>query len=216
MKKIKNCNPGPCKHCNPEPEPEEGPDVLALLNGPAEPRATGIYGEINDENCAPVLANLVSLLASGKHEDEETGDVEYEPIEFYLSTPGGSLYDMFAIYDMITHIKEQGCEVKTVGIGQVMSAGILLLASGTKGSRKVGRHCRLMLHDVRGEAHGLTRVLQESVDEIQRSKEDLVSALKVSTKMKEKEIRKMLAKGTDYFFGAEEAVKLGIADEIIG
>jgi len=231
-KKIRTRNACPCKDpvkpsepdkdetrecgCN---QPATAPTMPFInINSPGEdaPRICGIYGEINDEMCSGVLSSLVTLADSGQYEDEDGEEAGCDPIEFYITTPGGSLYDMFAIYDMMSSIKEKGCDISTIGIGQVMSAGVLLLAAGTKGKRKVGRYCRLMMHDVKGEAHGLTRVLQESVDEIQVSKEDLVKAMLTCTKMKEKQLRKIFEQGTDYFFGAEEAIKLGIADEIIG
>mgnify|MGYP001551496522 FL=1 len=93
------------------------------------------------------------------HEEEREPDIELEvhtvnqPIEFVLCTSGGSALDMFAIYDVMRMVRED-CDVCTYGIGKIMSAGVLLLAAGTKGKRKIGKHCRVMIHPVQAGTSG--------------------------------------------------------------
>lgn len=50
-----------------------------------------------------------------------------DPITFYLDTPGGSEFKMFAIYDAMLSCRSP---IITVAIGAVQSAGGLLLAAG--------------------------------------------------------------------------------------
>ena len=69
-------------------------------------------------------------------------------ISLIISTHGGVASDMFSILDIMDMIKERTCDIETFGIGKVMSAGVPILAAGTKGRRKVGRNCRIMLHNV--------------------------------------------------------------------
>jgi ATP-dependent protease ClpP protease subunit len=57
--------------------------------------------------------------------------VTYEPMSFIVSTWGGSAVDMFSIYDIMRMVRND-CDINTLGIGKVMSAGVLLLAAGTK------------------------------------------------------------------------------------
>ena len=49
---------------------------------------------------------------------------------------------MYIVYTTVKLIKllphEETCEVHTFAFGKVMSAGVLLLAAGTKGKRKIG------------------------------------------------------------------------------
>ena len=103
--------------------------LLPQLDRP-EMRSMALFGEIDEERSSEVC---VSLLVLGQRNKD---DEEMEPIEFYLSTYGGNADDMFAIYDVMNVIKKK-CEVHTYGIGKVMSAGVLLLANGTAGKRKV-------------------------------------------------------------------------------
>lgn len=66
-------------------------------------------------------------------------------IELWVNTPGGDVDDMFAIYDVI-----RTCDnvVATIGHGAVCSAGALILAGGTKGSRFATPNCIFMAHEM--------------------------------------------------------------------
>ena len=49
-----------------------------------------------------------------------------------------------------------------------MSAGVLLLAAGTKGKRRVGKHCRIMLHSVIGGSTGPMHQLENEFAEVKK------------------------------------------------
>ena len=116
-------------------------------------RAMGLYGDINEEKAQEVINALMVLWDSAKSRDPEGKEIK-RPFDFFISTNGGSADDMFAIYDLMTVIKNQGIDIGTIGLGKVMSAGVLLLAAGTKGKRRVARNCRIMIHSVLGANHG--------------------------------------------------------------
>lgn len=65
------------------------------------------------------------------------------PIQLWINTPGGSVYDALAIHDVI---RSMDSPVITVGHGQICSAGTLLLACGT-GTRYVTEHALFMHHE---------------------------------------------------------------------
>ena len=52
-----------------------------------------------------------------------------------------------------------------------MSAGVLLLAAGTKGKRKIGKHCRIMMHSVIGGHVGPMHQLDNEMKEIKAIQE---------------------------------------------
>jgi ATP-dependent protease ClpP protease subunit len=103
-----------------------------LLGGPQnEIRTIGLMGDVDEEKGGDLMMAILLLTElSGK-------DAPYDPITMYISTYGGSADEMFGIYDIMTKAKKQ-CEIHTIGVGKVMSAGTLVLASGTKGKRKIG------------------------------------------------------------------------------
>jgi ATP-dependent Clp endopeptidase proteolytic subunit ClpP len=188
---------------------------------PAKLRMIGLYGEVTEENAAETTYSLMALKEIGKKEelsDPENSESEkivtYEPMSFIVSTWGGSAVDMFSIYDIMRMVRND-CDINTLGIGKVMSAGVLLLAAGTKGQRKIGKNCRVMLHGVTSGQHGNISDLENEMAEAKWTQERLVSCLTEETKMTKRYIKKLLAKRMNVYLTAEEAVELGIADEIV-
>lgn len=66
-----------------------------------------------------------------------------KPIELWLHTPGGEVEDMWALYDAMQSARSDIC---TVAIGNVSSAGVLILAAGTPGCRYAMPNASLMHH----------------------------------------------------------------------
>lgn len=67
------------------------------------------------------------------------------PIYIMICSQGGSVTDMFAMYDAIRSCEN---EIITIGIGEVCSAAGLLLLAGDK--RLASRNCLFMAHQVSG------------------------------------------------------------------
>jgi ATP-dependent Clp protease protease subunit len=163
---------------------------------------------------------LLSLQNSAVHyepvdiEDEESDIKEViMPIEMVISTPGGNADDMFAIYDTMRSIREE-VPIRTRGIGKVMSAGVVLLAAGTKGERSIGKNCRVMLHSVIGGHVGPMHQLDNEMQEIRNIQDQYISVLAEETKMTKRYLQSLLKKKVNIYLSATEAVELGIADKI--
>ena len=184
-------------------------------------RAFGIVGDINEEKAAEAIYSLMHFHRSRMSEelsDPEDPNSEVvqavQPMEFVLSTHGGSAEEMFAIYDVMRNVKKD-CDIITRGLGKVMSAGVLLLAAGTKGQREIGRYCRIMIHSAVGGYAGSLHNLENEMEEVRYIQEQYVKALVDETKMTSKQLKKMLEKKVNIYLSADEAVKYGIADLII-
>ncbi len=186
--------------------------VIPPSEEPFVMRKVGLYGHIDEEKCAEAVYHLLTFYEKSR----STTDSEDapEPVELVLSTWGGSAADMFAVYDTMRLVGNQ-MEIETLGLGKVMSAGVLLLAAGTKGKRRVGRHCRIMLHSVVSGHSGELFNLENELEEAQHTQTSYIKALAQETDMTEKYIKKLLGKKINVYLTAEEAVELGIADEVI-
>jgi len=136
------------------------------------------------------------------------------PVEFYVNSAGGVASDMFAIYDYMRQTREE-MEIHTHGLGKVMSAAVLLLAAGTKGKRKIGKYCRVMIHSVIGGSSGALHDLKNEMKEIQTIQDMYIDALACETKLTKKKLKDMFSKNVNVYLSAEEAVKYGIADIIV-
>ncbi len=137
-----------------------------------------------------------------------------QPIDFVMCTGGGNAADMFAIYDVMRMVRED-CDINTFGLGKVMSAGVLLLAAGTKGKRKIGRHCRVMIHSVQAGTVGSSHEVKNELREIGQTEEQYIKSLASETKMTEKMIRDFMDEKVNIYLSSEEAVEYGIADIIV-
>jgi len=210
-----------------EKEEEEGSNIIFLGNPPGdspnEPkiRKTMLYGDINEEAAKDIIATMILLAESAEIQepkDPEDPDSEMEtvvrPFEIILSTSGGNADDMMSVYDMMRMIRED-VDIETTGIGKVMSAGVLILAAGTKGKRRIGKHCRVMIHAVSGGTIGNMHELTNEFKEIKKIQESYIACLAEETKMTAQQIKKYLKQKINVYLSAEEAVELGIADTII-
>lgn len=202
-------------------------------------RKIGLYGPLDDEKGElvvysflhlhetrmksvprPLTADQKKKLKKAIESNDENAaiDVKFDevsqPIQFIISTPGGTAKDMFSIYDVMRTVRKD-CEIETLGLGQVMSAGTLLLASGTKGKRKIGRHCRVMVHQVSAGTAGPHHEMMNEIAEIQYTQEQYIKCLAAETKMSVAFIKKLFEKKVNVYLSAEEAVKYGLADIII-
>ena len=184
-------------------------------------RTIGLYGTIKEEVCSEIVYSLIVLDKLGKNiELKDPSDpkskeiITYEPIELIISSYGGSAADMFSVYDIMRDVRDR-CEIHTQGLGKVMSAAVLLLSAGTKGKRKIGKHCRVMIHGVISGQHGNISDLENEMEEAKWTQQQYVRALARETSMSQKYIKTLIDKKMNVYLTAQEAVDLGIADIIV-
>ena len=188
--------------------------IMDVLSGAQKPvHMTGLYGDVNETKAQEAVYSLLLFQKDIMQTPPEEGD-EIDPIEFYVSTFGGQASEMFAVYDVMRMVREN-VPVMTVGLGKVMSAGVLLLASGTKDLRKIGKHCRVMIHGVNSGHSGNIADMENEFNETKFTQKQYVSALAAETDMTPAYIRKLMSKKTNVYLDAQQAVDLGIADIIV-
>jgi len=188
-------------------------DPAALSAAAPEPdlRIIGMFCDVHEEKVAEVIHAMLYLNEMNRL--QEKPELK-RPIEFYLSTYGGSADDMFALYDIMRGIRQE-TEIHTLGLGKVMSAGVLLLAGGTKGKRRIAKNCRVMIHSVAAGNAGALHDLTNELEAIQDLQDMYTRCLVAETDMTEQDIKDMLNRNVNVYLSAVEAVKLGIADIIV-
>jgi ATP-dependent Clp protease, protease subunit len=208
------------------PQDEKQVVIINNIQPPSNPepelRTINLYGDITEQKGADVVAALLYLEnTSHQHVLEDPNDLESDPvilarsIAMMVSTHGGVASDMFSILDIMDMVKSRTCDIETFGIGKVMSAGVPILAAGTKGKRKVGRNCRIMLHNVMAGAGGTIFSMENELEEIKWIQDRYIETLASYTKLTPSKIKKLLKTQKDVYISAEEAIKMGIADQII-
>ena len=135
-----------------------------------------------------------------------------EPIDIYISSPGGEVNSGLAIYDAM-----QGCanELNVYCVGQAASMAAILLAAGQKGRRFILPHSKVMIHEillghgVTGSASSISRIS----DSIMETRDVVNGILADHTGNTLEEINRATA--FDNVMNAEEAVAFGICDKIV-
>lgn len=204
-----------------EPESDDSKGKKIILIDPSElgepdevePQLNvlGLFCDVTEEKTAEVIHGMLYLDLANKNTKDKN---KKKPIEFYISTYGGSADDMFGLYDIMRQVKDTS-EIHTFGVGKVMSAGVLLLAAGTNGKRKIGKNCRVMIHSVIGGNHGSLHNMVNEMEAIEQLQDMYCDALIAETNMTKKQLKKMLERKVNVYLTADEAVELGIADIII-
>lgn len=198
-----------------EEESEEGGKTMTLADLIAgkqedipESRSIMFVGEVTEEKAAEFISALL-VLAQTKDEEEERA----EDIRIFVNTYGGSAHEMFAIYDVINWCKNF-CDVETIGIGKVMSAGTLILAAGTRGKRFLSQHCKVMIHAVNGGHIGELHNLQNEMEQMAELQDSYIQALSEETKMTKRQIQSLINKKINIYLDVDEAIEKGLADEV--
>ena len=104
--------------------------------------------------------------------------------------------------------------VNTFCIGRAASMGAVLLSGGTKGHRFVLPHAEVMIHQPSGGMEGQSSDMLIAADHIRDTREVLNMILSENTGKGIEGIRKCTDR--DYWMKADEAVKFGIVDAVLG
>jgi ATP-dependent Clp protease, protease subunit len=156
--------------------------------------------DVNEHTANLVVAQMLFLENQDPNKD----------IIFYINSPGGSVYDAFAIYDTMQFVKP---DIQTVGIGVQASAAAFLLSSGTKGKRLILPHATVMIHQPSSGARGKISDIEIDLREGLRLKKLLNQILARNTGQPLGKVEKDADR--DYWMSAEEAKKYGLIDKVI-
>lgn len=156
--------------------------------------------EVNEHTANLVVAQLLHLAYEDSKKD----------IKLYINSPGGVVYDGFAIYDTIQYIAP---DVQTIGIGLQASMGAFLLSSGTKGKRFALPNSRIMIHQPSSGTQGKITDQEITLREGLFLKGRLNEILAKNTGQKLSKIEQDMER--DFWMGAEEAKKYGLIDAVI-
>jgi len=222
MKKRKNLNEQ--QEGTEEEEEVSGEVHFSLPTQLAEKdlRTVAVFGAIDEERCADVTSGIYYLWQNAPELYTEEELAEHEgltqpdrDIRMIISTYGGEVLEMFGIIDIMNMAKSSDIDIETIGLGKVMSAGVAILAAGTKGRRKVSRNCRLMLHQASAGTMGSVFNMENELEEVKVLQEMYVRCVAENSNLSVRKIKKMFSSNSNHYISAEQAVEYGIADEVI-
>ena len=156
--------------------------------------------EVNEHTANLVIAQMLHLA----HEDPN------KDINFYINSPGGSVYDLLAIYDTMQFVKP---DVSTIAVGLAASAAAVLLSAGAEGKRFALPHAKIMIHQPRGGARGTVSDMEIDLEESLKLKKLLEEIIVKHTGQDAKTVREDMDR--DNYMTSAESKKYGIIDQVI-
>lgn len=156
--------------------------------------------EINTDSAMSIISQLLFL-------ESENPEL---PITIYINSPGGSVTDGFAIYDVMNKIK---CPIYTVCTGMAASMGAFLLSAGSKGHRYALPNSTIMIHQPLGGAQGQATEIEIVARRILKLREKLYTIISQNTGKSFDTIAQACER--DNYLEPEEALEMGLVDKII-
>lgn len=142
------------------------------------------------------------------YEEQFEIKIEPKPINLYITSNGGLVYQVFGVIDTIRGMK---VPVHTICKGFVASAGTLLSLAGKK--RYITESSYMLIHELRAGHWGKFTYLSESLDNSKQLMEHIKNWYLSRTKMNAEELEEQLKK--DVSWNAQMCLEKGLVDEII-
>ncbi|WP_269525042.1 ClpP family protease [Coraliomargarita parva] len=167
-----------------------------------EQRKVFLWGEVSDKSARDVTEKFLYLEATDPGKD----------ITFYINTPGGSITAGMAIYDTMKLISSP---ITVVVTGMAASMGSILLCGADKGKRLLYPHSRVLIHQplISGQMVAVAVDIHIQAKEMERLRDELNAILAESSGQPLEQIQKDTDR--DFYMTAPEAIKYGLADEIV-
>ena len=147
--------------------------------------------------------------------------IEYENMDstkpklltLYVNTPGGDLYQTFALIDIMRSSKHP---IRTIGLGNIMSGGFLIFVCGTKGERYIAANAGIMCHQLSDDITDKYHDIKSAVKEVENCNAKMIKILRDATGLSALKISAKLLPASDVYLTAKELIQLNAADFILG
>jgi len=177
-------------------EEKNDPGIGALF---LKSRSVLVTGSINDKLANKVVTQLLAL-------SQDSDD----PINLYISSPGGHVESGDMVHDMIKFIKP---EVRCIGSGWVASAGALIFIGAKKENRFCLPNTRFLLHQPSGGIGGQVSDMQIQASQIKQMRERFDRLFAEATGQTAKKIAEDTQR--DFWLNTDEALKYGLLGKVI-
>jgi ATP-dependent Clp protease protease subunit len=183
---------------------EKTPKDEKPAGGPVEQlffksRTVLVTGEINDKLAARVVTQLLALA-------EENDD----PINMFISSPGGHVESGDMVHDMIKFIRPR---VRTIGSGWVASAGALIFVGANREDRFCLPNTRFLLHEPSGGVGGPVSDIQIQAEQLRIMRERFNKLFAEATGQAPERIAKDTER--DFWLTPQAAIEYGLLGKVI-
>jgi len=132
-------------------------------------------------------------------------------LNLIITSPGGDLNAAFAIIDTM---RGSAIPIRTIGLGQIASAGLMIFIAGEKGKRLLTPNTSILSHQYSLGAFGKEHELFATVKEFDLTTKKMIAHYKKCSGLSEAKIKELLLPPQDMWLSPLEAKKLGLCDDV--
>jgi ATP-dependent Clp protease protease subunit len=166
----------------------------------------GIYllnGAFNNDSAGKIVTWILEANIATKR--------DYDHLTLVINSPGGSVSAAFAIIDTM---RGSAIPVHTLGLGMIGSCGLLTFMAGHKGNRTLTPNTSILSHQWSWGSFGKEHELLAATKEFDLTTQRMVKHYEKCTGLDAATIRTKLLPPEDVWLSADEALELGICDNI--
>jgi ATP-dependent Clp protease protease subunit len=167
---------------------------------------SGIYvfmDEVTDETIKPVIEWILY--------ENFVQPVKKKELLLMVCSAGGELQSAFALIDVMA---SSLIPIKTVGLGQISSSGLLIFMSGTQGRRILTPNTSILSHQFSWFSEGKSHELFATMKEFSLTQQRMVDLYRRCTGADDETIKTKMLPAQDIWLSADEALELKICDAI--
>jgi ATP-dependent Clp protease protease subunit len=162
-----------------------------------------LMGEIDAESVRPVVEWVLYENYVKKKKLKE--------LLLMICSEGGDLSVAFALIDVMRSSK---IPIKTVGLGQIASCGLLIFLAGHAGRRILTPNTSVMSHQFSWGTEGKAHELFATMKEFDLTQKRMIKLYQQTTGLDQDTIKEILLPAQDVYLSAEEALQYHICDHI--
>jgi ATP-dependent Clp protease protease subunit len=142
----------------------------------------------------------------------DLNDLDATTINLYINSPGGSVFEGYAIYASLNRYAEKNdAKINVIVDGWAASIASVIAMAGDH--IKIGAHASVMVHEPSSFVWGTASEMREEADVLDEIEEAIVDIYVARTGGDRKEIQDWVTAET--WFKGQAAVDAGFADEVI-
>ncbi|MGD1416520.1 ClpP family protease [Bacillus stercoris] len=166
--------------------------------------------DVSAESVQPIIEGINAVNNHDKEQEERNPDYVRKPIKLIVDSLGGYIYDGFTLANTIDTSETP---VHTYCLGKAMSMGFLLFVVGHK--RFVAESATLLYHDGGTTLAGTFETIKQDLERNIRLRERGNDFIVRYTNIPRSRLEEVVLMKQDWDITGAEALKLGVADEII-
>lgn len=162
-----------------------------------------LMGEITAESIKPVIEWILYENFVVKKRKKE--------LLLMICSEGGDTAAAFALIDVM---RGSAIPVKTVGLGMIASAGLMIFIAGTPGRRILTPNTSIMSHQFSWYNEGKAHELFATMKGFELTQARMLAHYQFCTELTEAEIREKLLPPQDVWLSATDAQQLNVCDHV--